>query len=225
MTAQIRARCLSAAGSPFDALQIFANGVLPRLDDLPPDFANLLDHDIVQGVQSAKESSPGNTRHARDCLAQLRSALMAAHRDNHLERAVQAAFTWSPDFAPSPGRPSSPATVHKPLPVAPTQFPTISLGPLVVPRLFCGLWQLSGPGWGTASAEAIRTAMGQTVREGFTAFDLADHYGDAEIILVSRVSQSATELTFCTATGQVSLDSVVSQSCRSCHQAVRVQTL
>ena len=32
--------------------------------------------------------------------------------------------------------------------------------------------------------------MGEVVQNGFTAFDLADHYGSAELILVSMLSRN-----------------------------------
>ncbi|TFK24143.1 aldo/keto reductase [Coprinopsis marcescibilis] len=57
---------------------------------------------------------------------------------------------------------------------------TFRLGPFVTPRLWVGLWQLSGPGWGTAAAPKIRQAMARHVQKGYTAFGMADHYGSAE---------------------------------------------
>ncbi|KAF8583530.1 Aldo/keto reductase [Ramaria rubella] len=65
---------------------------------------------------------------------------------------------------------------------------TIKLGPLTVPRLFNGLWQLSSPGtfaWGTAPVSKIRHEMKRYVDAGYTAFDMADHYGSAEQIFGS----------------------------------------
>lgn len=59
---------------------------------------------------------------------------------------------------------------------------TFQLGPLVVPRIWTGLWQLSSNAWGTASSAQIRRAMERYARAGFTAFDMADHYGSAEIL-------------------------------------------
>ncbi|EIW74974.1 Aldo keto reductase [Coniophora puteana RWD-64-598 SS2] len=57
---------------------------------------------------------------------------------------------------------------------------TFTLGPFTVPRLWVGLWQLSGNAWGSASAAKIRQAMARHVELGFNAF--ADHYGSAEIL-------------------------------------------
>ncbi|KAJ6514612.1 NADP-dependent oxidoreductase domain-containing protein [Mycena vulgaris] len=60
---------------------------------------------------------------------------------------------------------------------------TFDLGPLKgITRLWCGLWQLSSNAWGSAPVPRIRKCMGEHVDLGFTAFDMADHYGSAEII-------------------------------------------
>ncbi|KAK0475286.1 aldo/keto reductase [Armillaria novae-zelandiae] len=63
-----------------------------------------------------------------------------------------------------------------------TSFETFRLGPLQVPRLWTGLWQLSSNAWGSTSASKIRQAMSRHLESGYTAFDMADHYGSAEII-------------------------------------------
>ncbi|KAJ6494269.1 NADP-dependent oxidoreductase domain-containing protein [Mycena sanguinolenta] len=58
-----------------------------------------------------------------------------------------------------------------------TKHETFDLGPLKgIPRLWCGLWQLSSNAWGSAPVPRIRKCMGQHVDLGFTAF------GSAEII-------------------------------------------
>lgn len=51
-----------------------------------------------------------------------------------------------------------------------------------LPRLFSGLWQLSSPSWGTASTHKIRQQFSAYAAKGFTAYDMADHYGDAEVV-------------------------------------------
>ena len=61
---------------------------------------------------------------------------------------------------------------------------TFQLGDRELPRIFSGLWQLSSPAWGSAPTSKIVEQFTKHVRMGFTAFDMADHYGDAEIILV-----------------------------------------
>ncbi|KIJ64169.1 hypothetical protein HYDPIDRAFT_132811 [Hydnomerulius pinastri MD-312] len=59
---------------------------------------------------------------------------------------------------------------------------TFALGPFVVPRIWVGLWQLSSNAWGSASAAKIRQGMARHVELGYNAFDMADHYGSAEIL-------------------------------------------
>ncbi|KAF8512092.1 Aldo/keto reductase [Hysterangium stoloniferum] len=73
-----------------------------------------------------------------------------------------------------------------------TSVETVRLGPLTVPRLFNGLWQLSSPAWGTAPVSKIRQEMKRYFDAGYTAF--ADHYGSAEQIFGSfRASLSPEE--------------------------------
>ncbi|KAL6852085.1 Aldo/keto reductase [Trichoderma novae-zelandiae] len=59
---------------------------------------------------------------------------------------------------------------------------TILINGHKVPRIFSGLWQMSSPAWGAASSSKIVEQFSRHVRQGFTAFDMADHYGDAEIV-------------------------------------------
>ncbi|KAH8671690.1 aldo/keto reductase [Xylariales sp. PMI_506] len=59
---------------------------------------------------------------------------------------------------------------------------TFEMNGRVLPRIFSGLWQLSSPAWGSASTSKIMSQFSKHVQSGFTAFDMADHYGDAEII-------------------------------------------
>jgi aryl-alcohol dehydrogenase-like predicted oxidoreductase len=61
-----------------------------------------------------------------------------------------------------------------------------------LPRLFAGLWQLSSPSWGTASQTQMFRQFVQYIEGGFTAFDMADHYGDAEVIF-GRLRRSLPE--------------------------------
>ncbi|KAG5302460.1 aldo/keto reductase [Histoplasma capsulatum G186AR] len=68
----------------------------------------------------------------------------------------------------------------------------------VVPRLMIGLWQLSSPAWGFASKSKMLSQFQKHVDSGFTAYDMADHYGDAEIIFGQfRSSYSGPKSTFC----------------------------
>jgi hypothetical protein len=61
---------------------------------------------------------------------------------------------------------------------------TFSVGGREVPRLFTGLWQLSSPSWGVASKTDVLHQFHQYAHAGFTPYDMADHYGDAEVLFV-----------------------------------------
>lgn len=62
---------------------------------------------------------------------------------------------------------------------------TVQLGTAIIPRMFMGLWQFSSPAWGTASRAKINAHFRKHVDAGFIAYDMADHYGDAEVTFVS----------------------------------------
>ncbi|KAI9729302.1 MAG: hypothetical protein M1834_006973 [Cirrosporium novae-zelandiae] len=59
---------------------------------------------------------------------------------------------------------------------------TFQLSESLVPRIFIGLWQTSSPAWGSSPGFKIKKHFQKLVEAGFTAFDMADHYGDAELI-------------------------------------------
>ncbi|KAF5579103.1 hypothetical protein FPCIR_11243 [Fusarium pseudocircinatum] len=59
---------------------------------------------------------------------------------------------------------------------------TFQLGDRTLPRIFSGLWQMSSPAWGSAQMSEIIEGFSTHVQNGFTAFDMADHYGDAEVL-------------------------------------------
>lgn len=63
-----------------------------------------------------------------------------------------------------------------------TPVETFGLKSFELPRLFSGLWQLSSPSWGSASQSQMITQFMEYISNGFTAFDMADHYADAEVI-------------------------------------------
>lgn len=59
---------------------------------------------------------------------------------------------------------------------------TFEMADVRLPRVFSGLWQLSSPAWGSAPRSKIMQQFSKHVESGLTAFDMADHYGDAEIL-------------------------------------------
>ncbi|KAH6886903.1 NADP-dependent oxidoreductase domain-containing protein [Thelonectria olida] len=68
------------------------------------------------------------------------------------------------------------------LPPPPEARETFQLGVTRLPRIFSGLWQMSSPAWGAAPTSKMINQFSKYVQGGYTAFDMADHYGDAEII-------------------------------------------
>ena len=99
-----------------------------------------------------------------------------------LDRALQATMDLlnpSPSF--SKALETDGLLIKKPQPIK----ETFDLNGLTLPRIFTGLWQLSSPAWGSASQPKIMEQFSRYVSHGLTAFDMADHYGDAEIIFVS----------------------------------------
>lgn len=83
------------------------------------------------------------------------------------------------------------------VPPLPPCIETFNIGGKTLPRLFSGLWQLSSPSWGTASTLKIRQQFSAYAAKGFTAYDMADHYGDAEVIFGKfRASCSNPEAIF-----------------------------
>ncbi|MFM8609861.1 MAG: aldo/keto reductase [Burkholderiaceae bacterium] len=69
---------------------------------------------------------------------------------------------------------------------------TIELAPgLTVPRVVTGLWQVADMERGGTVLDPVRAAqsMGEYVADGFYAFDMADHYGSAELITGEALAQ------------------------------------
>ncbi|CAG8132268.1 unnamed protein product [Penicillium olsonii] len=67
---------------------------------------------------------------------------------------------------------------------------TFQMADVKLPRVFSGLWQLSSPAWGSAPRSKIMQQFSKHVEGGLTAFDMADHYGDAEILFGQYRSSS-----------------------------------
>ncbi|CAG8116792.1 unnamed protein product [Penicillium salamii] len=67
---------------------------------------------------------------------------------------------------------------------------TFQIASSQLPRVFSGLWQLSSPAWGSAPRSKIMQQFSKHVESGLTAFDMADHYGDAEILFGQYRSSS-----------------------------------
>ncbi|KAF5362604.1 hypothetical protein D9758_009583 [Tetrapyrgos nigripes] len=53
---------------------------------------------------------------------------------------------------------------------------------LRLPRLLNGFWQMSSAAWGSASSAKQEKALVELIESGLVASDMADHYGDAELV-------------------------------------------
>lgn len=155
-----------------------------------------LDGDVVQALTAMQKrlfSTQGSRELDSDevlLLQKLRSVLERLSRPNSREPTFQRSFEVLQNMLYGP-KPATNATQLKQISdfkphvvqirsSAPIE--TFSLKAVQLPRLFLGLWQLSSPSWGAASRSQMRTHFLDHMDSGFTAFDMADHYGDAEII-------------------------------------------
>lgn len=82
----------------------------------------------------------------------------------------------------------------------PTVERTLLGGDLSISRVMTGLWQIADleREGRTVDPSAAAASMGQYVAAGLTTFDMADHYGSAELIAGRYRSTSGTETQFCT---------------------------
>ncbi|KAK0477697.1 aldo-keto reductase [Armillaria luteobubalina] len=150
--------------------------------------------DIVQAVQALKESRPEPTLDLENLLRRLRSALTACQSycySNNLSYPFTRSSLQLEDVLAF----STPSSTSKHLNSAidpridvsvdssvAAKLEYFQIGPAKVPRLFNGLWQMSSPAWGSASSTKQNAALCELVRRGLVATDMADHYGDAELM-------------------------------------------
>ncbi|KAF8907745.1 aldo-keto reductase [Mucidula mucida] len=150
--------------------------------------------DIVQAVQALKELRPRPTCELETLLLQLRGALTGCQAyccSNALTYPFTRALLQVNDvlllFFPSTKLDQTSVTSDPRIDISvdsavSRRLEHVQLGPLRIPRLFNGLWQMSSPAWGSASSHKQVAALGDLVRFGLLATDMADHYGDAELI-------------------------------------------
>ncbi|ROV89087.1 hypothetical protein VMCG_09859 [Cytospora schulzeri] len=180
------------------------------------DLDRLLDKfsgDIVQAVQALKETKPEETitiialqkllAGLNDCAGYCSSTSPSPLRYpfTRAERQVRDLLAV---LDPNGGlySQSQKGLIHVDVSKRESRIEMLQLGPHQVPRLFNGLWQLSSPAWGSGSAEGQEKALTQIVEAGLSATDMADHYGDAELIYGDFRNRLPTEIrsTVCAAT-------------------------
>ncbi|RMZ09133.1 hypothetical protein D0864_01570 [Hortaea werneckii] len=154
------------------------------------------DGDTVQAVQALKESRPDLTAELegrledllssfRECAAYCESRELLRFPFSRAERQVRDVLY---SLCAQSGRPKGEeAEIPAPslslsLSEHSKKVETFKLGPINAPRLLNGLWQLSSPAWGSSTSEQQEQALAQLVEAGLTMADMADHYGDAELI-------------------------------------------
>jgi aryl-alcohol dehydrogenase-like predicted oxidoreductase len=197
---QLVCRCMVGSGLVFE--------VLPLLAKLADSAANLqtsdqqrkaallasIDGDLVQAitaVQKAVTVASGTrelSNHERlavrdlfDSVSSSVSRNSAAGSGYIFDRGRTAsAGILGIDPSEDEAQADSDALQHTPPP--PTAPETFAMGQVTLPRIFSGLWQMSSPSWGSAPMSMITGQLSKHVSSGFTSFDMADHYGDAELI-------------------------------------------
>ncbi|KAK2612515.1 hypothetical protein QQS21_001453 [Conoideocrella luteorostrata] len=158
-------------------------------------FLASVDGDVVQAmtaVQKAlfiKDGVRGLRTDEDDTLRGLYQTLLGCHATS-LKKSAPYPYGRGLDATASLlglARPSSPGPEAMELFKGSTPRParlseTFNLNGRELPRIFSGLWQMSSPAWGSAPMFKIMDQLSNHVQAGLTAFDMADHYGDAEII-------------------------------------------
>ncbi|KAI1358345.1 putative aryl-alcohol dehydrogenase [Xylaria arbuscula] len=153
--------------------------------------------DIVQAMQALKEVDPAKDDVLKGQLLKLHSSLLEcrhyceAHEPTALEypfrrserQVVDVVDIFYPGHSSDlvPGRGDSEVPDFLDISFGEVAE-TFVLGPFHIPRLFNGFWQLSSPAWGAASSNSQDAALTQLLHSGLTAADMADHYGDAELV-------------------------------------------
>lgn len=209
---QSRIRCMLGCGLCFQSLPLLAKivdesrNINVNSDGIYDDM-NLIastDGDIVQAVTAVQKTlavSTGTRELSDDEMALLdtlyeslatsRTYFDSSEYDFPFQRGLIAISSLLGRTVPLSATKSTNGTktVNDAILLAPMEVKdTFQLGRTKLPRIFCGLWQLSSPAWGSAPATKIMTGFARYVQRGLRAFDMADHYGDAEIMFVCKVS-------------------------------------
>ncbi|PVH74313.1 Aldo/keto reductase [Cadophora sp. DSE1049] len=201
---QSRVRCLMGCGFGFESIRTLTDALRELSSKFENDsvadeqLSNILasiDGDVVQAVTAVqKELLTGSGSRAMTaseqeivkCLRSTLTAWSASNEDPELKFAFARGFTRLAEFEgggsilPQKRQIATQSSRKKD-----RISETVQLGSLEVPRMFAGLWQFSSPAWGTASRAQINADFRKHVDAGFTAYDMADHYGDAEVTFVS----------------------------------------
>jgi hypothetical protein len=203
------ARCMLGSGQAFQGVSILDKLVVDGIQlalESPEDegeklrvFLASLDGDLVQAMTAVKKSLSVSSG-ARALSSQERTIIQTLFqsltqcqetlRDTGIEFPYGRGLLTTANIlgVPIPSSQQSslnglPSDLARP----PQATETFQLGDRTLPRIFSGLWQMSSPAWGSAQMSKIVEGFSTHVQNGFTAFDMADHYGDAEVLYVSSI--------------------------------------
>lgn len=171
----------------------------------------VIDGDVVQAVtalQKALLSSSGirvMTEDELKVVTELKESLNACRESANLQKHdfyfERGLFTLEKLIGTSDDVSDSqicPVVESIPFISSPSLLEKVKLGSSEVPRMFMGLWQFSSPAWGSASKSKINQDFRKHVDAGLIAYDMADHYGDAEVTFGQfRSSQPDAQQIFC----------------------------
>ncbi|CAI0641792.1 unnamed protein product [Colletotrichum noveboracense] len=191
-------RCMMGCGLSHESITLMGNLTMQGVDLLlsqgmsTEEFLASIDGDVVQLITAIEKTllSAGRSKlldEERKLLDSLHQALLdckATTNEKGLDYPYTRALTATCILLEVP----IPAfddinTPDNNLQVAPPEVKeTFEMNGRGLPRIFSGLWQMSSPSWGSAPTSKIIAQFSQYVSSGLVAFDMADHYGDAEIV-------------------------------------------
>ncbi|KAJ6781720.1 hypothetical protein PWT90_09401 [Aphanocladium album] len=148
-----------------------------------------VDGDVVQAMQAIKEAPPSSDEleasldNVFAALSECQKYCEATGLRYPFQRCTRQVQDTASLLLPNKTsqRLNGPSTLSVKISDA-KQVETFKVGERELPRLFNGLWQMASPEWGASSAEQQEQALVALVESGFTAFDMSDHYGDAELV-------------------------------------------
>lgn len=198
-TTQQRLRSMLGCGMCYEAIPILTAIVSELAEQWSKPFSSelntfmsSLDGDIVQTVTAVQKTllsdsgSRAFTSEERTTLTELHEAIRTMRnvgvKDFPFQRSLTALNGLLNIAESSSGQVNSKPKPSFTIPHLPAYIETFKLNDHRLPRLFSGLWQLSSPSWGVASSTQIESHFRSHVSQGFAAYDMADHYGDAEIL-------------------------------------------
>lgn len=193
-------RCMVGSGMVFDSIPLLSQSIqltteLSNASGTEPEalasFVASLDGDVVQamtGVQKALVTTTGIRKLSsteREVVEALLNRMRTVRNQQRTPSGIpllDRAFTATAQVLGYEDKIEDLQLGQTLQAAPPSAQETFSLGGQTLPRIFSGLWQMSSPSWGSASIAQIMQQFTKHVQGGFTAFDMADHYGDAELI-------------------------------------------